>query len=414
LAFWFLPRRFVSHPVIGDGLDDAHLTNAVLEVGNAGECGSAIVQNGSIRVLYEMKIGFIPALVAVALLPTHFLRADTIPVSNLVSESFGEGRQPQVTVTPMGMIVVVFARDNSIYSVQSTDEGRSFSTPQKIADLTGLMVGMRRGPRVAATDKRIVVTAPGADLFSFISEDMGKTWSPANRVNDKPGAASEGLHNVTALPDGSFYAVWLDKRNRGAQVEGSRLEPGTTSWSRNLKIYDSPDKTVCECCHPSVACDGKNKLVVMWRNWLEGNRDFYVAESMDRGDHFSPAIKMGTQSWPLKVCPMDGGGIIAVADVGNFAIWRRQNEILLSTPTSPEMKLGNGAQPVLARVNGRILSVWQNGPSLVIKEDIQKGEPQRLPGAYPSLAASPDGKRAYLVWEGTQGNRIIPKLAVLQ
>ena len=370
--------------------------------------------DGSIRVLYEMKIGLIPTLFAVALLPTHFLGADTIPVTNLVSDSFGEGRQPQVTVTPAGMVVVVFARDNSVYSMQSTDEGRSFVAPQKIADLDHLMVGMRRGPRVAATDKRIVVSAPDADLFSFISEDMGKTWSPASRVNDKPGAASEGLQNVTALPDGSFYAVWIDKRNRGAQVEGSRLEPGMRSWSRNVKVYDSPDKTVCECCHPSVASDGKNKLVVMWRNWLGGNRDFYVAESTDRGDRFSPATKMGTQSWPLKACPMDGGGIIAVADVGTFAIWRRQNEIMLSTPTLPEKKLGNGAQPVLARVNGRILSVWQDGSSLVIKEDIEKGEPQRLPGGYPSLAASPDGKRAYLVWEGTQGNRIIPKLAVLQ
>jgi hypothetical protein len=361
-----------------------------------------------------MKIGLIPAILATALLPAQFLPADTIPNKDLVSDGFGEGRQPQVTVTPAGMIVVVFARDRSIYSEQSADEGRSFSTPLKVADLNGLMVGMRRGPRVAATDKRIVVSAPGADLFSFISEDMGKTWSPARKVNDKPGAASEGLQNVTALPDGSFYAVWLDSRNGGAEVEGSRLEPGMKSWSKNVKIYDSPDKKVCECCHPSVASDGKNKLVVMWRNWLGGNRDFYVAESMDRGDRFSPAIKIGTHSWPLIACPMDGGGIIAVADVGTFAIWRRRNEIMLSTPTVPEMKLGNGAQPVLARVNGRILSVWQDSSSLVIKEDTQKGEPHQIPGGYPSLAASADGKRAYLVWEGTQGNRIIPKFAVLQ
>ena len=366
------------------------------------------------KTSWAIRSGLICAILALALLPIGFLRAEPIAVKNLVPDSFGEGRQPQVTVTPMGMIVVVFARDNSIYSVQSTDEGRSFSAPSKIADVRGLKVGMRRGPRVAATDKRIVVSAPGADLFSFVSEDTGKTWSSAMRVNDKPGAAAEGLQNITALPDDSFYVVWLDSRNRGAQVEGSRLDPEVKNWSENIKIYDSPDKTVCECCHPSVASDGRNKLVVMWRNWLGGNRDFYVSESTDRGDRFSPANKMGTQSWPLKACPMDGGGIIAVADVGTFAIWRRQNEILLSTPTLPEMKLGNGAQPVLARVNGRILSVWQNGSSLVIREDIQKGEPRRIPGGYPSLAASSDGKRAYLVWEGTQGNRIIPKFALLQ
>ena len=360
-----------------------------------------------------IKSGLIGAILAITLPPHHFLGADTVPVKNLVPDSFGEGRQPQLTVTPRGMIIVVFARDNSIYWVQSTDEGGSFSAPLKIADVDGLMVGMRRGPRIAATDKRIVVSAPSKDLFSFVSEDIGKTWSPPIRVNDKTGAASEGLQNITALPDGSFYEVWLDSRNRGAQIQGSRLEPETKRWSKNVEIYESPDKTVCECCHPSVASDGKSKLVVMWRNWLGGNRDFYVAESTDRGDRFSPAIKIGTRNWPLKACPMDGGGIIAASGVGTFAIWRRQNEIILTTPTLPEMTLGNGAQPVLARVNGQTLTVWQARAALVIKE-IDKRETQRVPGEYPALVASPDGKHAYLVWEGSEGNRIIPKFAILQ
>src|SRR5438045_1263140 len=130
------------------------------------------------------KSGLISAILAIAL-PIHFLPGDTIPVRNLVPDSFGEGRQPQVTVTPGEMIIVVFARGNSLYSVESTDKGESFSAPSKIADVPGLKVGMRRGPRIAATEKRIVVTAPGKDLLSFISEDMGKTWSPANKVNDK-------------------------------------------------------------------------------------------------------------------------------------------------------------------------------------------------------------------------------------
>jgi hypothetical protein len=359
-----------------------------------------------------IKSGLICTILATAFLPNHFLRADTVSVRNLVSDSFGEGRQPQVTVTPTGTIIVVFAQNNSIYSVQSADEGRNFSAPVKIAEVDDLKAGMRRGPRVAATDKRIVVSAPGKDLFSFVSEDMGKTWSATGRVNDTPGAASEGLQNITALPDGSFYVVSLDSRNGGAQVEGSRLEPEARSWSKNINIYNSPDRTVCECCHPSVASDGKNKLVVMWRNWFGGNRDFYVAESMDRGDRFSPAVKMGTGSWPLKACPMDGGGIIAASGAGTFAIWRRQNEIILSTSILPETKLGAGSQPVLARVNERILAAWQDGSNLVIK-DIEKGETQRIPGGYPSLAASSNGERAYLVWEDTQGNRIIPKFAVL-
>jgi hypothetical protein len=73
------------------------------------------------------KGALICAILAIALLPTDLLCAEPISVKNLVPDGFGEGRQPQVTVTPAGMIVVVFARNNSIYSVQSADESKSFS-----------------------------------------------------------------------------------------------------------------------------------------------------------------------------------------------------------------------------------------------------------------------------------------------
>ncbi|CAN5392754.1 hypothetical protein BH20VER3_BH20VER3_19490 [soil metagenome] len=365
------------------------------------------------RIMWKMKIGLLSAIVACALLPAHFARAEAIAVRSVVPEAFGDGQQPQVTVTPAGVIIVVFAKGQSIYSVQSSDQGENFSAPVKIADLPGLMVGMRRGPRVAATDKRIIVSAPGPELASYLSQDAGQTWKPAGKINDKPGAASEGLQNITALPDGSFYAVWLDSRNKpGAQIEGARLEPTVTSWSKNVMIYQSPDKSVCECCHPSVASDGKNRVVVMWRNWLGGNRDFYISESQDRGERFSPASKLDTESWPLKACPMDGGGIVAVSNVGNFAAWRRQGDVFLSAPATSETKLGAGAQPVLARVNGQTLCVWQQGARLAVKPE--NGEKQYVSGTYPSLVASPDGQRAYLVWESAEGNHTIPRFAVVR
>ncbi|MBA3608923.1 MAG: exo-alpha-sialidase, partial [Chthoniobacterales bacterium] len=166
------------------------------------------------RIMWKRKIGLLSAIVACALLPAHFARAEAIAVRSVAPEAFGDGQQPQVTVTPAGVIIVVFAKGQSIYSVQSSDQGENFSAPVKIADLPGLMVGMRRGPRVAATDKRIIVSAPGPELASYLSQDAGQTWKPAGKINDKPGAASEGLQNITALPDGSFYAVWLDSRNK--------------------------------------------------------------------------------------------------------------------------------------------------------------------------------------------------------
>ena len=58
---------------------------------------------------------------------------------------------------------------------------------------------------------------------------------------------------MVSLPDGSLYATWLDTPGKGKRLMGARSDDGGATWSKNLIIYQSPDGTVCECCHPSVA-----------------------------------------------------------------------------------------------------------------------------------------------------------------
>jgi hypothetical protein len=64
------------------------------------------------------------------------------------------------------------------------DRGKSYGEPVKVGAAGTLALGMRRGPRVAATDKAVVVTAVGskagrgrdADLLAWRSDDGGKSW----------------------------------------------------------------------------------------------------------------------------------------------------------------------------------------------------------------------------------------------
>ncbi len=88
--------------------------------------------------MWNMKIGLVPLILAISLLPVDLVRADSFAVKNLVPDTFGDGEQPQVTVTPAGVVVVAFAHDQSIYSVVSADEGKSFSTPVKIAEVAAI------------------------------------------------------------------------------------------------------------------------------------------------------------------------------------------------------------------------------------------------------------------------------------
>ena len=85
------------------------------------------------------------------------------------------------------------------------------------------------------------------------------------------------------------FVVWLDLRgNKRNKIYGANSNDGGRSWSQNILIYTSPDTTVCECCKPSVAMQGNN-VYVMFRNWLNGNRDLYVIQSSNGGTSFAQA-----------------------------------------------------------------------------------------------------------------------------
>ena len=53
----------------------------------------------------------------------------------------------------------------------------------------------------------------------------------------------------------------------------------------------------------------ENHVYVMFRNFLNGNRDLYLIQSDDTGATFGTAQKLGIGSWQLDGCPMDGGSI---------------------------------------------------------------------------------------------------------
>ncbi len=148
------------------------------------------------------------------------------PVTVVDKSAIPDVRQPQAAVDPTGKVYLVFGAENSIYCAISDDGGKSYRKPSKIADAGVMSLGMRRGPRIAASEKTIVVVAVGGeqghgrdgDLLTWRSTDGGKTWLEGAHVNGVPSSAHEGLHHLAVSPDGTFYCVWLDLREQKTQV----------------------------------------------------------------------------------------------------------------------------------------------------------------------------------------------------
>jgi hypothetical protein len=275
---------------------------------------------------------------------------------------------------------------------------------------------MRRGPRIAANGQTVGVTAIGGsqgkgrdgDVLAYISSDGGKTWAGPTPVNDTSDSAREGLHAMAAGPPGQLSCVWLDLRNGNPEIFAAASDDGGKTWKKNVRVYRSPDGHVCECCHPSIAYDQRGNLYVMWRNWLDGARDMYLARSTDGGRTFEAAQKLGKGTWPLEACPMDGG-YLAASPIGDiFTAWRREAAVFLTSHSlESEQRLGAGEQPWIAAGAQGPFVVWleKGTDRLLLRSPGHTHSVELAPkAAAPVIAASPDGQGPVVAaWEEGHG-----------
>ena len=306
------------------------------------------------------------------------------------------GQMPNAIKDKAGVLHLVYGTGDSIMYAYSGDGGKSFSKASLVSILPKLAASHTRGPQIAVTSNGLLLTActsPG-NIFSF-TKSGSNHWKLTGKVNDRDTAAKENLMALTA--DGSnTFAAWLDLRDGHNKIFGARSQDGGKSWSKNILIYASPDKTVCECCKPSVVMKG-NKVYVMFRNWLNGNRDLYFITSHDAGKSFSNAEKLGNGTWTLNGCPMDGGAIALNKNGNPVTVWNRKGIIYTCEPGAEEKELGKGRGCTLKKVNGKNVYAWlENGKVVVLKpcgEKVVFGK-----GIQPLLEPI-DNARVICIWE---------------
>ena len=291
----------------------------------------------------------------------------------------GPGEQPQLSLDAKGIIRLVYGEGEKIFYSVSFDHGISFSKPTVIGEISGMHLGMTRGPQLASSKDYSIVTAMDrkGDIHSFRLDHQKKTWSITKNVNDVEGSAPEGLMSVTADESNNFYAVWLDAReDKNNKITFSMLTKNG-SWSKNKIVYKSPDKTVCECCKPSIAIRDKN-VSLMFRNWINGSRDLHLITSSDGGAKFGNVRKLGNGTWKLKGCPMDGGGLLMDDKNVIHTVWQREGVVYYDQPNQAENKIADGRSCGLFGSSTPFMT-WQKdgriyGHSLNDESEINIGE----------------------------------------
>jgi hypothetical protein len=115
------------------------------------------------------------------------------------------------------------------------------------------------------------------------------------------------------------------------------------TFGEDVRVYRSPDGSVCECCAPSVNFDSIGRIVVMFRNQIAGVRDIHVTSSRDGGASFDSLRKLGTGSWQASSCPMDGGSLVN-AGGALLGVFQREGKVVcVDLSNGREQQLAEGA-----------------------------------------------------------------------
>ena len=340
-----------------------------------------------------MKITFLTTLLL-------FLYSATMAFPLPAGEKIlGECSQPQVGVDNHNTIRVIYGEKDKIFYLESHDGGANFSKPSLVADVPRMHLGMSRGPQLACSDRYSVVTAMDetGNIHWFRLNNASGKWENMGLVNDQPGSAPEGLMNIAADKNDHFYAVWLDIRTgKRNQIYFANLNPKANKWSKNRLVYMSPDEHVCECCQPHIAVNG-NEVAIMFRNWLNGSRDLFLTTSQNSGASFSPVQKLGTGTWKLNGCPMDGGGLTAQPR-SVATTWRREGTVYYCKPGQPEKALGSGRNSAIAATSADTFVGYQASDTLKLVS-LKENKTQAIgTGEFMKLAVMPN-KKIVCVWE---------------
>jgi hypothetical protein len=314
------------------------------------------------------------------------------------------GQQPQISSDNAGAIRVVFGRNDSVFCSTSVNKGTSLSAPAFVGHVAQMHLGMARGPQLASSAHFSVITAmdKAGNIHYFMLDHQKGKWQNKGVVNDITGSAPEGLMNIPCDNKDNFYATWLDLRlNKRNNIYFSSLPAGNNKWLKNTLVYRSPDEHVCECCRPSIAVKGSN-VAIMFRNWLSGSRDLYLATSANKGRTFNKAMKLGSGTWKINSCTMDGGGLNFNADNTINTTWQREGIVYYCKPGENEKELGKGRDCSISSSQNEIVVAMGDGGELKYK-NVKSGQETVVgKGGYLKTIIMP-GSKILCVWEQDGG-----------
>lgn len=292
---------------------------------------------------------------------------------------------PDVAVDGKGVLHVVYALDRNAYYVRSTDNGATFSKPSRVNSEGSVEFRMgERGPKLAVgSDGTVHVVwadfwAPGVQTHVRYarSRDDGKTFAPPTKVS-----TTNGIDGVTLAADGSgdvlvFWHVAKPPQQEIPQATWLHVsrsgDNGATFGPEGRVEIANHSGLACSMCMMRARIGADGEVLLIFRSAEKNVRDFYLLKGPKR-DNKLTAVRVNTDNWELKTCPMCGpeltlgpdGRLLCAFMSRHKVYWsladRRAAGFQLHVPT-PAAENDEIYPTAVANRRGEVLFVWQVGP----------------------------------------------------
>lgn len=318
-----------------------------------------------------------------------------------ISASDVDAAEPVTASAPDGGLYVAWVNHNAnnqsdVMLARFDSDGAANGSPVRVNEEAGVATAWRGDPpSIAVTDQAVYVlwTArvesqgkSGTDLYFSASNDQGKTFATAVKVNDDKVPAAHGMHSLAVAKDGRIYIAWLDERDVQTPKPSTHAGGHHMENNRELFVSDSNDRgktfspnrkvaeNACPCCKTALAVAADGTLYASWRQVLPGDfRHIAVASSSDNAAHFSAPAIVSDDRWVIHGCPVSGPSLSLDANGTLKVVWfaagegdapglyfaETRDKGRTFSPRTLLMQETVKGSPALATGNDRTIAIWQ-------------------------------------------------------
>jgi hypothetical protein len=245
-------------------------------------------------------------------------------ITILQSPAGGGSAQPQLTVSPRGVLLSWIERAGDVATLKFSERtSQGWTAPRTVASGRDWFVNWADVPSVLRLDDGSLyahwLQKSGAAQYAYDvrlarSNDDGNTWAASFTPHNDRTQTEHGFASLFQMPGAGLGLVWLD----GRAMKSGHGEHGGGEMSVRAAIYDPKgaqiaegpvDLRACECCPTAAAVTADGPIVAYRDRSAAEIRDIYVSRHVS-GKWTEPA-PVHRDDWKIAACPVNGPALSA-------------------------------------------------------------------------------------------------------